>query len=114
MLKRILLAAALLASLPALARDKVETWIEVRSDHFIVAANANEKQARHVADQFEHMRLFFHALGPKLKIDPPSPIIILAVKDEKNFRALEPDAYLSKGQVSSARAFRRTAQVSLT
>lgn len=99
MWKRILLFLPLLASTASPARDKVENWIEVRSPHFVVATDSNERQARRIADQFERMRSVFHVLLPKLEIDPGSPIIVLAVKNEKDFRALEPEAYLAKGQL---------------
>ncbi len=99
MLKRILLFAVLFSAAAAGAHEKPENWLQVRSEHFIVATNSSEKQARRVADQFERMRLVFHQQFPKLPIDPPAPIIVLALKDEKDFRALEPEAYLAKGQV---------------
>lgn len=107
MLKRTLLLAGLLSCVPGFARDKAENWLEVRSEHFIVATNSNEKQARHVADQFERMRLVFHAQFPKMQIDPPAPIIILAVKEDKDFRALEPQEYLAKGQLRLGGLFLR-------
>lgn len=93
----------------ATARDKVENWIEVRSPHFIVATTANEKQARRIADQFERMRSLFHALFPNLKIDPSAPIIVIAVKDDKDFRALEPQEYLAKGSLQLGGLFLRAA-----
>ncbi len=83
----------------ARARDKTENWIEVRSPHFTVATNSNEKQARRVADQFERMRSVFHVLLPKTQLDPAAPIIVLAVNGEKEFRSLEPEVYLAKGQL---------------
>jgi Tfp pilus assembly protein PilF len=89
------------------ARDKGETWTEVRSPHFIVVTNSNEKQGRRVADQFERMRSLFHAAFPKLQVDPGSPIIVLAIKDEKDFRALEPPAYLAKGSLKLGGLFLR-------
>ena len=89
------------------ARDKAETWIEVASPHFVVATNSSEKQARRVADQFERMRSVFHVLFPKLHIDPGSPILVLAIGDEKDFRALEPAVYLAKGQVKLGGLFLR-------
>ncbi len=93
MLKRRLLPALFLAALLSEARAKTENWIEVRSQHFVIAANSGEKQARHVADQFERMRSVFHRAFPKLHGDSGSPIVVLAIKDEKEFRALEPEAY---------------------
>jgi tetratricopeptide (TPR) repeat protein len=107
MCKRLLLLAVLLPPLLALARDKPENWLEVRSPHFYVVTNSNEKQARHVADQFERMRAVFHRLFPKLQIDSVGYITVLAVKDAKDFRALEPTAYLAKGQLKLAGLFLR-------
>lgn len=99
MCKRILFLLLLLSTALLPARDKVENWIEVQSPHFTVATNSNEKQARRIADQFERMRSVFHVLFPKLQMDPGAPIVVLAIKDEKDFRALEPQAYLAKGQL---------------
>jgi tetratricopeptide (TPR) repeat protein len=104
-MKRILLPLILCSTALSSAHDKAGTWIEVRSPHFSVVTDGNEKQARHVADQFERMRSVFHVQFPKLQIDPPAPIIVLAVKDEKDFRALEPEAYLAKGQLKLAGLF---------
>ena len=107
MWKKILLLLPLFASAAAPARDKAENWIELRSPHFLVATNSSEKQARHVADQFERMRAVFHTLFPKLQMDPGAPIIVLAVNSEKDFRALEPEAYLAKGQLKLGGLFLR-------
>lgn len=111
MCKHVFLAITLLvtASL-ASGRDKVENWIQVRSPHFVVATNSNEKQGRRVADQFERMRSVFHVLFPKLQLDPGAPIVILAVNGEKSFRALEPEVYLAKGQLKLGGLFLRTAE----
>jgi tetratricopeptide (TPR) repeat protein len=105
--KRIVLILFLLAAALASARDKAETWTEVRSPHFVVVTNSNEKQGRRVADQFERMREVFHTAFPKLQIDPGSPIIVLAIKDEKDFKALEPQAYLAKGSLQLGGLFLR-------
>src|SRR5580700_4726868 len=105
-MRKVLVSLLLLAA-PALARDKAETWTEVRSPHFVVVTNSNEKQGRRIADQFERMREVFHAVFPKLQIDPGSPIIVLAIKDEKDFKALEPEAYLAKGSLKLGGLFLR-------
>lgn len=107
MWKRILLFLPLLACTASPARDKVENWVEVRSPHFVVATDSNEKQGRRIADQFERMRSLFHVLFPKLEIDPGSPIMVVAVKNEKDFRALEPEEYLGKGQLKLGGLFLR-------
>ena len=108
MWKRFLLLAILLSPALAVPRDKPENWVQVRSPHFVIVSNSSEKQARHVADQFERMRSVFQTLFPKLQIDPGTPIIVLAIKDEKDFRALEPEAYLAKGQLKLGGLFLRT------
>ena len=99
MYKRLLLPVILLSAALAAARDKPEIWIEIRSPHFVVVTNSTDRQARRVADQFERMRSVFQLLFPKTNIDPPTPIVVLAIRDEKNFRALEPSVYLAKGQL---------------
>lgn len=109
MLKCLFLLLPLLAAVLAAARDKPENWTEVRSPHFTVVTNSNEKQGRRVADQFERMRSVFHVAFPKLQIDPGSPIVVLAIKDEKDFKALEPEAYLAKGSLKLGGLFLRAA-----
>jgi tetratricopeptide (TPR) repeat protein len=107
MYKRLSLLVTLLLPVLAPARDKPETWIEVRSPHFSVVSNSNEKQARRVADQFERMRSVFHTLFPQISIDTLGSITVLAIKDEKDFRALEPAEYLAKGQLKLGGLFLR-------
>ena len=109
MLRQILLLALCFAAPLAFARDKTENWIQVSSPHFIVVTNANEKQGRRVADQFERMRSVFHAVFPKAQVDPGMPILVLAIKDEKDFDALEPQEYLAKGSLKLDGLFLRTA-----
>jgi len=107
MSKRVLWLIPLLAVVTASGRDKAENWLEVGSQHFIVITNGNEKQGRHIADQFERMRAVFHVAFPKMQVDPGSPIVVIALKNEKDFRALEPEAYLGKGQLQLAGLFLR-------
>jgi len=102
MSKRIFLLLTVLAALLASAWAKPENWLEVRSPHFIVLSDSNEKQARHVAELFERMRAVFQDRFPRASIDTGAPIVVLAIKDEKGFRALEPEAYLGKGKLGLA------------
>jgi tetratricopeptide (TPR) repeat protein len=104
---RICLPILLLAATFSLARDKPQNWLQVQSPHFLVITNGNEKQARHAADQFESMRLVFHIQFPNMHVDPASPIVVIALKDEKDFRALEPEDYLGKGKLQLAGLFLR-------
>jgi tetratricopeptide (TPR) repeat protein len=73
----------------------------------VVLTDTNEKQARHLATQFERMRSVFHLLMPAASDSAGSPIIVLALKDKKDFQALEPEAYLAKGQLDLAGLFLR-------
>ena len=107
MWKRTALLLSLFATALAPARDKPENWLEVRSQHFAVVTNANEKAGRRIADQFERMRSVFHQALPHVVLDNGSPIIVLAIKDEKDFRALEPQTYLAKGQLKLGGLFLR-------
>jgi len=98
MWKYLLPTTLLLSCTLTLARDKNENWVQITSPHFVVVTNSSEKQGRKAADQFERMRSLFHAMFPKIKMDSSgAPIIVLAIKDDKDFRALEPEAYLAKG-----------------
>ncbi len=99
---------SLLLSAHAWARDNAPAWIEVRSPHFSVVTDAGDKQGRHIADQFERMRWVFQTLFPRANVDPASPIIVIAVKNQRGLQALEPEAYRAKGQVNLAGLFQRT------
>jgi Tfp pilus assembly protein PilF len=107
MWQRILPFALLLTASSILAKEGGDSWVEVRSPHFLVLTDSNEKQARHVAGQFERMREVFHTVFPKAHVDPADPIIVIALKDKKAFQALEPEGYLAKGQIELAGLFLR-------
>ncbi len=98
----------LLATMCGSASASTEQWVEVRSPHFTILTDSNEKQARHIADQFERMRWMFQTLFPKAIVDPVSPIVVLAAKNEKSFQAIEPAAYLANGQMKIGGLFMRT------
>jgi hypothetical protein len=100
-----LFASALLLPVPHTFANSAPAWVEVRSPHFIVMTDSNAKQATHLADQFERMRAVLHALFPNAKVDAPAPILVLAMKDQKGFRSLEPADYLAKGQLNLAGYF---------
>jgi tetratricopeptide (TPR) repeat protein len=92
---------------PAFARDSADHWFQVRTPHFVVLTDSSEKQAMKVASQFERMRAVFHVLIPAASDSAGSPVIVLALKDKKAFQALEPEAYLAKGQLELAGYFMR-------
>jgi tetratricopeptide (TPR) repeat protein len=92
-------------SLSALASDPNEHWLEAKSPHFVVLTDTNEKQARRIAGQFEQMRSVFNTILPHASDDAGSPIVVLALKDRKAFRSLEPASYLGKDQLDLAGLF---------
>jgi tetratricopeptide (TPR) repeat protein len=106
MSRKIAVLLLFLASLNAPA--STPTWVEVQSPHFTLITDANERQGIHVLDQFERMRWVFQTLFPNANVDPAAPILVIAAKNKKDFAALEPEAYLAKGQVSLAGVFLST------
>ena len=70
-----------------------DSWVEVRSPHFVVASNAGEAGARDVARDFEEIRALFHSTFPELRVDPTQPIVILATRDEATMRVITPDDF---------------------
>lgn len=81
------------------AAAATDQWLEIRSAHFTVLTDSNEKQGRHIAGQFERMRWVFQTMFPKANVDPAEPIVVVAAKNEKTFDTMEPAAYLAKGQI---------------
>lgn len=97
-----------LVAAPLWARDNSSAWMQVRSEHFTVVTDSGDKQGRRVADQFERMRWAFQALFPHMQVDPVAPITVVAVRNARDFQALEPAAYLGKGKLELAGYFLRT------
>jgi Tfp pilus assembly protein PilF len=108
MLTKFVCCFLLLAALCGNARASTGQWLEVRSPHFTVITDASEKQGRQILDQFERMRWMFHILLPQVDVDPVSPIVVIAAKNEKGFQSLEPEVYRAKGQIKLAGLFTRT------
>lgn len=107
MIRKTLLLVLVMA-VPAWGRDHAPAWVEVQSPHFTVVTDAAAKQGQHILDQFERMRWVFATLFPKSNVDPVAPIVVVAVKDQRDLRTLEPQAYLAKGQLQLAGLFLRT------
>ena len=98
-----LVAGAVSAS----ARDSAEHWFEVRSPHFVVLTDSNEKEGRRIAGQLERMRAVFQLLMPSASDSAGFQTIVLALKDKKAMQTVEPEAYLAKGQLNLAGLFMR-------
>ena len=97
----------LLTAIPATAATTPQ-WFEVRSPHFVVISDINEKEARRLAGQFERMRDLFRKVLPQAGGDASLPITVMALRDRKGFQTLEPASYLAKGSLNLAGLFLRT------
>jgi tetratricopeptide (TPR) repeat protein len=91
----LLTPASLLASQP-------DHWLQIHTEHFTVITNASDKDARHVAGQFERMRAVFKKLIPTATGGENQPIIVLALKSQKDFDSVEPASALAKNQLKIA------------
>src|SRR5260370_22539899 len=79
--------------------DRPDTWIRVRSPHFVVASDVGEKRARRIAQQFEQLRRVFRSSFPSFRADPGQPILIVAVKDEDTMKEWLPQYWEGKGHL---------------
>ncbi len=104
----LILALLLAGGAEATAGDKPESWIEVRSPHFRVISNAGDKQARRTAGQFERFREVLRNTLPKARLDSSTPLLIIAVKDEKGLKTLLPQYWEKKGSTHPAGYFLRS------
>ena len=104
-----LFGIALLALAPSARPEPADEisagWVEVRSSHFVVASNANEGDARGVAEDFEQIRSLFHTTFPELRVDPTQPIVILAARDEATMKVLAPEEWGGEQHVRPAGLF---------
>ena len=98
-----LLGALALLCRPALAHE--DSWVEVQDPHFTVASNADEKDARRIAKQFEEIRAVFQTDFPGSHVDMAKPLLIIAVKNEDSLKVLLPDYWSEKGRMHPAGQF---------
>lgn len=83
---------------PAAAQSGEDVrWLVVRSPHFAVISNADEKLARRAAAQFEQFREAFSAAMPGWRVDSGTPLVVLAVRDEKSLKAVLPAMWEHRG-----------------
>jgi tetratricopeptide (TPR) repeat protein len=108
MSRRIGILLLLWACSCALAFAGPEQWVEVKSPHFTLITDSSDKQGRRILDQFERMRWLFQTMFPAFKVDPPQPILVIAVRNGKDMEALEPAAYLGRGKLLLAGLFLST------
>lgn len=99
MSKRIALILSVLATLVPIAAAQTEAWLEVRTPHFDIVTNSNEKEGRRAAHQFESMRSVFQRVFPEADLDTAEPMLVIAVQDKRALQALSPDEYNTPGQL---------------
>ena len=75
--------------------------LRLRSPHFVVVSNANEHDARQVADQFEMIRAVFRKYFGYVSTND-QPVIIIAAKDEATLKPLLPESWTKKGSAHRA------------
>jgi hypothetical protein len=95
------LSGGLLASSSASFAANPQSWVEDRTTHFVVVSNANERDARRVALQFEMVRTVFQE---NLGHVPPDdqPVIIIAAADEATLNPHLPESRTKKGAAHRA------------
>jgi hypothetical protein len=81
---------------------KAATWIQVKSPDFLVLTDANEKQGRRVAFQFEMIRAVFRQFFNISGSAKDPPVIIIAVKNDNDLKALLPEFWARKGLMHPA------------
>ncbi len=79
----------LLFSTSAPAADP-SPWREIHSTHYTVITDAGEKKGIEVALRFEQMRAVFATLLMKDRLNEPSPLTILAFKNDKDYYQTAP------------------------
>ncbi|MFY9560508.1 MAG: DUF1570 domain-containing protein [Terriglobales bacterium] len=90
-----LLVTLVLITAVGFSEDK--PWHETRSPHFRVITNGSERDARHVAREFEQIRSMFAGQFPGFRVDSPAPLLILAPEDEPTTKKLVPEFWQHGG-----------------
>src|SRR5260370_3813939 len=81
-----LIAVCLPVALSVPVAVRAEVWREVKTQHFTLVSDADEKDARRVARQFEVVRSLIGSVSD-LRLDPRLSITILAMRDRAGIRS---------------------------
>ncbi len=91
-----ILALALLFSIlqpglrPGSASAGKETWLSVRSKHFLLVGNASEKDIRKVGVRLEQFRDVFSRIFTRSKANSVIPITVIVFKNDGAFKPYKP------------------------
>src|ERR1700693_1300788 len=72
-------------------KEKFEPWVEIRTEHFIVASDGGEKTGRRIADEFESLLRVFQSTMPNSRVSTGVPVRILAARNGESFAHLSPE-----------------------
>jgi tetratricopeptide (TPR) repeat protein len=78
------------------------TWFGITSPNFEIWAESNNGPTRSLVWQIEQVRHVAKTLWPWMKVDLPSPLVILAVRDEQSMKELAPQYWEVKNGVRPA------------
>ncbi len=104
-LRLALVAAPLVGIQAAAATGAATDWVEVKGPAFTVVSDASQKDARRVSRQFDQVRALLKEVWPWASLDPPRPVMILAVRDEGGLKRLLPAYWEHKGHVRPGGVF---------
>lgn len=91
----------------ALYGAKKETWVEVKSPHFVAYSDAGEREARRTLEGFEAMRSVFSAVLPGLNVDLHKPVVVIVAENEASMRRFVPDQFAGTDPKRSAGLYMR-------
>src|SRR5262245_63173667 len=75
---------------PGSASTGKETWLSVRSKHFLLVGNASEKDIRKVGIRLEQFRDVFTRIFTKSKANSAIPITVIVFKDDTAYKPYKP------------------------
>jgi tetratricopeptide (TPR) repeat protein len=82
--------ALVLLTLAATGARAKETWVSVRTPHYLFVGNASETDVREVAARFELFRAAFAELFPAFGLHTTLPTRVLVFKDFDSYRPYRP------------------------
>lgn len=82
-----------------------DKWLEVKSSHFIVITNGNERGARNLAWQFEQIRSAIEIGWPWARVQLDRPVVVIGAKDEATMKMLVPQYWEARGGTRPASVF---------
>lgn len=107
-MSRLLFCLLVFVMAPLLHAEAVPHWLTVKTEHFTVYCDGSERQARAVSAQLERMQGLFAKLLPHATADAGSRIVVLALRNRRDFQSIEPAEYLGKGSLDLAGYFLQT------